>query len=136
MMSVKSSLLGGVGMEGVCPSISTKYPETWGPIAWQTFHIMAQHFPENADIDQQHACEKFISGVSTMLPCKMCGNHFQSFVEKYANENGSMCTGQNKLADFFCQAHNNVNQGTDKPVISCCPAKLGADYGSMPLCIR
>lgn len=135
MMSVRSALLGGAGMEDVCPEVSTKYPETWGPFAWETFHIMAHHFPTQPSIQEQQACENFVSGIPTMLPCNMCGQHFRQFVQKYTADNGSMCVNQEQLSDFFCKAHNNVNQGTDKPLQSCCPTKLTRRYGSMPLCI-
>jgi hypothetical protein len=135
MISVSSSLLGGVGVEEVCPRVSTKWPQTWGAHSWRTFHVMAQHYPEHASPEHRQACENFVGAIPYMLPCSTCGDHFRDFVGRYTLENGSMCTGQANLANFFCEGQNRVNQGTDKPLFSCCPAHLKATYGSMPLCI-
>ena len=135
MFSVPSSTLGGTGVSEVCPQISSNKPDVFGPATWWALHTFAQNYPDLADSEHRLACENFVGSLPHMLPCSHCGHHFKDFIEQYTSRSGSMCEGRLKLADFMCQSHNNVNAGTGKPLYSCCPARLRAQYSSQSLCV-
>ncbi len=134
MFCVPASTLGGVGFGERCPAEATSWPDIFGPNFWWTYHVTAQNFQEKADPAHRQACESFVGAIPYMLPCDHCGRHFREFIVDYSALNGSMCEGRVKLANFFCQAQNQVNQGTGKPIHSCCPLKLQQEYGFQPFC--
>ena len=135
MFSVESSIMGGNSFKEVCPNVSSKWPDVFGPPTWFVLHTMAEHFPQRATDHQREACEKFIGGVPVMLPCGMCGEHFGKFTNDWATEHGSMCSGKETLKKFVCGAHNNVNRAAGKPDIDCCSSNLSSLYASQPLCV-
>lgn len=50
-----------------------------------------------------------------LYPCQYCRKHFNEMMSKYTipNEN------RNKLAEFFCDIHNEVNERLQKEIFDC-----------------
>ena len=135
MISVESSLLGGVGVRATCPSVSSRWPDVFGPPTWFVLHTMAENYPERATAYQREACEKFVSGIPVMLPCSSCGDHFEQFMSDWSTLNGSMCTGKEPLKRYLCESHNQIRAASGKALESCCPLNLAAKYATQPLCV-
>lgn len=94
---------------GVAP---TGDPRVFGPPTWKAFHLMAQNYPENPNLNTIKQCSNFVKAIPYMIPCSQCGYHFQEFTEKYYKNNPTMCNSRQDLVKFFVEAHNNVSSFT------------------------
>jgi hypothetical protein len=95
-----------------CGVVGSGDPRVFGPVTWETFHLMAQNYPNNPNLVTKNHCKKFVESIPYMLPCSQCGFHFQSFTDDYINKKGDIFQTRDSLVAFFVEAHNNVSRYT------------------------
>jgi len=92
------------------PPQPTYNPETtiWGPMMWKILHTLAE-FCIDATL-----WNDLISRLTIDIPCVVCRGHFTAYIQ--AHPLGSIDTIN--LTNWFFTLHNDVNQRTNKPVIT------------------
>ena len=93
--------------------MTTGDPRVFGPIIWQSLHIMAQNYPDEPNSETRQQCQAFIKSLPYMLPCSHCGKHLQEFINDYQQKQIPICDNQASLIKFFVEAHNNVSSHTN-----------------------
>jgi mitochondrial FAD-linked sulfhydryl oxidase len=134
MFSVPSSQVGGAVNFDSCSRFSTGDPGTFGPNLWYTLHTLAQNFSDTPDISAQMGCKQFVESVPYMLPSKQSGQLLQSIQLNYPLSLGEICASGYELRYFLCTAHNEINTMLGKPIFSCDPMTLQAQYGTANIC--
>lgn len=95
-------------------------------------HTMAALFPESPSILKQKAMRSFLTALGELYPCATCARHYRLFLA--AHPLPDLLT-RDSVAEWLCNAHNGVNERTDKTVVDCAnvhdmwPAKLEQDCG-------
>lgn len=87
-----------------------KDPSIWGPLAW--FFLFAGSCSANNSITRSEAIKywHFIEGLPLMLPCSMCKEHAQEFVNKRRVNKDEICSTRKNLVKFFVDFHNSVSK--------------------------
>ncbi len=135
MFCVGASVLGGVPMASTCANLSTAHPEVFGPVTWNVLHVLAQKFPDRPELPQIQACTGFVASLPYMLPEGESALAFQRFSIDYPGSLDAACATGPALRQFFCNAHNFVNEHLGKPPLNCSPVNLDAMYGTAPMCV-
>ncbi len=86
----------------------------WGPSAWKFMHYVTFAYPDHPTRAQKMQYMRFFRNLPFVLPCPVCGAHFQKEVNKLTmNDMKSMDT----LSRWLVAVHNRVNRRLGKPVI-------------------
>jgi FAD-linked sulfhydryl oxidase len=133
LFCIPSTLSSGPNID--CSRFSTRYPAVFGPPVWWTLHVFAHNYPDTPSRERRDGCASFLQGLPSMLPCNLCAEHFQEFVNTYQTSPEQICSSGPKLREFLCEAHNNVNYGTGKPTWSCDAATLADNYSTQSVCL-
>ena len=96
-----------------CGIVPSGDPRVFGPFTWETFHVMAQNYPQTPNQVTITQCQNFVNAIPYMIPCSQCGYHFQKFIEEYLSNNPRAFHSQSELIQFFVEAHNNVSKYTN-----------------------
>lgn len=95
-------------------------------------HTTAALFPESPSLAKQSAMRAFLTSLGELYPCATCARHYRLFLA--AHPLPDLLT-RDSVAEWLCNAHNGVNERTDKPIVDCArvhdmwPAKLEQDCG-------
>ena len=91
----------------------------WGPKLWQFLHACSFAFPESPTPDQTEAFRKLLEALRVLLPCPLCRDHYNTFLE----ENPAPATCGSELQKWLVDFHNDVNTRIGKPPLSLDQAK-------------
>jgi len=99
---------------------NTGVPAVWGPAFWFTVHNGASKYPKNASPIFIEKMKNFINGLPVMLPCEVCQMHATNHIESVKNKGllDEICSGKEKLFEFFVDFHNYVNKRHNKASMS------------------
>jgi len=122
-------------MGSTCSGLSTARPEVFGPVTWNVLHTLAQQYPDRPDQTRTQACSGFVASLPYMLPDPASAAALQRYSIDYPGSLEAVCSGGPHLRQFFCNAHNAVNESLGKPPVSCDPVTLGSMYANAPLCV-
>jgi hypothetical protein len=91
-------------------------PDVWGPIFWNTMHIVSLGYnPEPSKREQEDAI-RFYKALETMLPCGICRSHYTQFLQEMPVERA--VGSRDDLIYWVFQLHNKVNENLGKRQIS------------------
>jgi len=105
---------------------------TLGHASWSLLHTMAALYPDAPSLAKQASMRAFLDALGELYPCAMCARHFRAYLR--AHPLPSPLDGP-ALRQWLCEAHNDVNRRTDKPLFDCAlidqkwPHKLQQDCG-------
>lgn len=91
-------------------------PDVWGPIFWNTMHIVSLGYnPEPSEREQDDAI-RFYKSLETMLPCGICRTHYAQFLQEMPVEQA--VKSRDDLIYWVFQLHNKVNANLGKREIT------------------
>jgi hypothetical protein len=91
-------------------------PDVWGPIFWNTMHIVSLGYnPEPSKREQDDAI-RFYKSLETMLPCGICRSHYSQFLQEMPVEQA--VGSRDDLIYWVFQLHNKVNANLGKRQIT------------------
>jgi Erv1 / Alr family len=103
------------GVFGMAIDISMP-PDVWGPIFWNTMHILSLGYPvEPTDADKA-AAKQFFQSLKILLPCPVCREHYKQQVTDAALDEAVQSKGQ--LIHWVWELHNRVNKMLGKSEFS------------------
>lgn len=89
--------------------------EKLGRSTWTLLHSIAATYPETPSTKQQADMKQFLKLFGNFYPCWFCAEDF----EKYMEKNKPTTESQDKLGNWLCEAHNDVNKKLGKPTFNC-----------------
>lgn len=87
-------------------------PNSWGPYAWGTIHLVSLGAPDKIDQALRTAYAMFFNQLPYVLPCATCARHLQENLTKLPVE--SYLDGKETLFAWSVQLHNIVNRQLGK----------------------
>jgi hypothetical protein len=91
-------------------------PLVWGPAFWFTLHNGASKYPISASPLVKNRMKSFIIGIPVMVTCEKCAIHANTYIE--TKNLYDICSGREKLFEFFVHFHNSVNKRLNKSIVS------------------
>lgn len=98
-------------------------PQEWGPHLWYYLHTCAANYPKNPSREQRRGMKNWLQNLKWTIPCKMCSDHYGSYIFKNQNRLDEICQNRENLFAFFVDIHNKVNRRNNKPEMSLEDAK-------------
>ena len=89
-------------------------PSVWGPILWNTMHIISLGYPEEPDNTTQQAAASFYRSLSSLIPCPICREHYTKLIRVIPPATES----KDALIKWVFTIHNQVNKELGKAEIS------------------
>ena len=90
-------------------------PKTiWGRNAWDFFHTSSFAYSDNPTMKEKLAAFNFFNSIAKMLPCDICSQH----CEEYVQNNPPDVTNKITLSKWLVKFHNNVNKRLGKSEFS------------------
>jgi hypothetical protein len=96
------------------PTVIEMPPSVWGPIFWNTIHIITLGYPPQPDEETQTAAKNFFYSLQYLLPCDICKSHYK----KHISEFPPVTSSQKELIQWAFDLHNKVNIDLGKPTIT------------------
>lgn len=93
-------------------------PSVWGESLWFLFHVGSLAANEQISASDAKKYWNFIEGIPIMLPCNMCSEHAQKFIDNNRSAQETICKSREDLIEFFVKFHNYVNIRQGKPLIT------------------
>jgi hypothetical protein len=87
----------------------------WGPLIWNTLHIISFNYPIIPTDQDKKNYKKFILSYKNTLPCSYCRNNFEKNLKK-VNFNDKVFTNRDTFSRFIYNLHNCVNSMLGKKV--------------------
>ncbi len=87
-------------------------PDVWGPIFWQTMHIVSLGYNPEPSKQEQEDAIKFYTSLKTMLPCGICRAHYSEFLREMPVEQA--VGSRDDLIYWVFRLHNKVNNNLGK----------------------
>lgn len=94
-----------------CPPSSNEL----GSSTWTFLHTMAAYYPEKPNTQTQKDMKTFLTMFSRFYPCNYCAEHLRQEMEINPPEVES----RERLSQWFCRMHNEVNYRLGKPIFDC-----------------
>lgn len=82
-------------------------PSVWGPIFWNTMHIVSLGYPEHPSEADKAGAKSFYTSLATVIPCPICREHYSQFLKDGSLEEAVQSKGQ--LIYWVWDVHNKVN---------------------------
>ena len=89
-------------------------PSVWGPIFWNTMHIVSLGYPADPTEEQRHAAEAFYTSLAQLIPCPRCREHYQ----QHLHTTPPATESRDALVEWVWKIHNKVNEDIGKPTIT------------------
>ncbi|XP_012525776.1 FAD-linked sulfhydryl oxidase ALR [Monomorium pharaonis] len=86
-----------------------------GSKTWAFLHTMAAYYPDKPSERQKTDMNSFFHTFSKFYPCQICAEDLQEQLKHTPPETGS----QEKLSQWLCRIHNEVNKKLGKPKFDC-----------------
>jgi len=83
----------------------------WGSCGWKFLHTCTFAQNENISPEKQDKFIKFFNLLGSVLPCSICGAHFNKFIKDHPLQVNT----REDLCRWLVHAHNNVNKLQNKP---------------------
>jgi len=87
-------------------------PDVWGPIFWNTIHIVALGYPSEPNYAQKKAAKEFFESLTMLLPCEMCKKHYVQHLA--LNPISPHLDRRSDLLKWTIALHNAVNKSLNK----------------------
>jgi hypothetical protein len=87
-------------------------PDVWGPIFWNTMHVVSLGYNPEPSKKEQDDAIKFYKSLETMLPCGICRAHYSDFLQEMPIEKA--IGSRDDLIYWVFQLHNKVNGNLGK----------------------
>lgn len=87
-------------------------PDVWGPIFWQTMHIVSLGYNPEPSKQEQEDAIKLYTSLKTMLPCGICRAHYSEFLREMPIEHA--VGSRDDLIYWVFRLHNKVNKNLGK----------------------
>ena len=91
-------------------------PSTWGPIFWNTIHIVALGYSLTPSDEEKQAAKHFYESLAYLIPCPICRVHYKSHLEELPVE--PALGTRSDLIEWTWRIHNKVNVELGKPEIT------------------
>lgn len=88
-------------------------PNVWGPVFWNTIHIVALGYPKNPTYGDKKAAKEFFESLQFLLPCSECRGHFKELLSKHPIT--PHLDRRDDLFKYTVMLHNDVNKRLGKP---------------------
>lgn len=85
-------------------------PEIWGSSGWRFIHSVALTYPYEPTEQDKDNYRKFFESIPKVLPCSICGEHFQEKLDTMPLRLDS----RKDLWEWTVDAHNQVNKDNGK----------------------
>jgi hypothetical protein len=89
-------------------------PSIWGPILWNTMHIVSLGYPDDPASEVQHAATSFYNSLSFLIPCPVCRDHYTQHIR----EMPPAVESKKALVEWVWTLHNRVNRDIGKSEVS------------------
>lgn len=87
----------------------------WGPNAWNFLHTVTYNYSSAPSSEDKNVMFTFLRSIPKILPCKKCGNHFETLVNAYfPNPGCDALSSREKLVEMMILLHNKVNARLSK----------------------
>lgn len=93
-------------------------PRVWGGPFWFSLHSSAAHYPIKASNMVRDLMVGRLLALPVEIPCAKCRPHASAFIEANKDKLFDICSGRDKLFNFYVDFHNKVNQRYNKPIVS------------------
>lgn len=105
----------------MAPPDSSKYSislptNVWGPIFWNTLHIVTLGYPVHPTEEDKMGARKFFESLQTVIPCPICREHYKSHLAEMPVDEA--LHSRSALIQWGWELHNRVNEMLGKPAIS------------------
>lgn len=94
-----------------CPPDS----EQLGRSTWTFLHTMASYYPDQPDKNSQQSAIDLMNAMSRLYPCSFCAKH----LSKELTRNPPDVSSRERLEQWMCELHNEVNARQGKPLFDC-----------------
>jgi hypothetical protein len=91
-------------------------PAVWGPIFWNTIHIVALGYSITPTDEEKKAAKQFYESLTYVIPCPICRVHYKSHLEELPVD--AALGGRSDLIEWTWKIHNRVNEELGKPQIT------------------
>jgi len=91
-------------------------PSVWGPIFWNTIHIVALGYSMNPTEEDKTAAKQFYESLVYLIPCPICRVHYKSHLEEMPVD--AVLGSRSDLIEWTWKIHNKVNAELGKPQIT------------------
>lgn len=105
-----------MGGEGKIPTNISMPPSAWGPVFWNTIHIVTLGYPASPSAADKDGARKFFESLKTVIPCPVCREHYKQHLADSPIEPALEDKG--KLIHWAWDLHNRVNDMLGKPTIT------------------
>ena len=89
-------------------------PSVWGPIFWNTMHIITLGYPERPSESEKAAAAAFFESLTKLIPCPICSSHYSEFLKEMPPQ----VDNRSGLIFWMFNLHNKVNARLGKSEIS------------------
>jgi len=87
-------------------------PACWGPLIWNSVHIIALAYPEKPTYADKKAAKEFFEALQYLLPCPMCRGHLKTHLIKHPIT--PHLDRRDDLFKWTVMLHNEVNVSLKK----------------------
>jgi len=91
-------------------------PTVWGPIFWNTIHMVAMGYPDDPSYSEKRAAKEWCNALPFLLPCSECKEHFREVLAAIPVE--TWLDNRTTLVEWTWRVHNDVNRRLEKAQIS------------------
>ena len=89
----------------------------WGKHVWKALHYIALGYPNNPTIQQKEDYKMFYELLKSVLPCKLCSNHYIDHLKQYPLSE-DVLKNKDNLLKWTIELHNLVNEQLGYPILS------------------
>jgi hypothetical protein len=80
----------------------------WGPLLWNTLHIISFNYPNNPTNEDKKSYKDFLLSLGKVLPCVYCRDNFNDNLKK-SNFNDKVFKNRDTFTRFIYNLHQTVN---------------------------
>lgn len=91
-------------------------PTVWGPIFWNTIHIVALGYSPTPTEEEKRAAKQFYESLQYLIPCPICRVHYKANLAEMPVD--PALGNRSDLIEWTWRMHNKVNVQLDKPEIT------------------
>jgi hypothetical protein len=92
-------------------------PDVWGPHGWKFIHFITMGYPETPTEEDKKTYKKFFEMLGSVIPCKICGDHYNSHIKKHPIDD-KILKDKDSLMAWGVEIHNIVNKNNGKKIYS------------------
>ncbi len=92
----------------------TMPPDVWGPIFWDTMHIVSLAYPVQPTDADKAGARAFFESLAVVLPCPICRVHYAEKIK----ESPINVDSKGELIYWVWDIHNQVNVLLKKPTVT------------------